>query len=187
MNKVLIILFGFLLTVGCGSGKPASLNYKVEPFQFTDQEGKPVALDDLKGKVWVAQFIFTHCTTVCPTLTSNMAELQKKLKDKGAAAELVSFSVDPDKDTPEAMKAYLSKFQADFSHWRALTGYSFNDIRAFARQSFKIAVEKDASSDQVIHGTSFFLVDKSGTVVADYDGEEPPYDQMIRDIKALAK
>ncbi|WP_248925201.1 SCO family protein [Paenibacillus hamazuiensis] len=184
-----VIAFGALLMfAACGGGKaPDQLNYKVGPFRFTDQGGGQMALEDLNGKVWVAHFIFTHCTTVCPGLTSNMSQLQKKLKEQGAKAEIVTFSVDPERDSPEALKAYLSKFQADFTNWHALTGYSFEDIRKFAGQSFKIAVEKDTSSDQVIHGTSFYLVNRAGTVVARYDGEEPPYDQIVKDVLALNK
>jgi protein SCO1/2 len=118
-------------------------------------------------------------------LTANMAELQKDLKAAGAKAEIVSFSVDPEKDSPDALKKYIGKFKGDFTNWHALTGYSFENIQKFARQNFKSAVQKDTKSDQVIHGTSFFLADKSGTIVARYDGLDTPNDKIIKDIKAL--
>lgn len=174
-----------LLVTACGDGKPHKLNYKLESFQYTDQGGNPKGLSDLKGTVWVADFVFTHCTTVCPMLTANMAELQQELKDAGIKAELVSFSVDPENDNPEALKNYISKFSDDLTNWQGLTGYSFDDIQSFARNNFKMAIQKDTTSDQVIHGTSFFLVDQTGTVVSFYDGQEPPYDKIKKDIKAL--
>src|SRR5690606_17310406 len=97
--KLLVLfLLVFLFASGCsmgGSAKPNDLNWKVEEFTFTDQEGNPYGLQDLKGKVWVADFIFTNCETVCLPMTSNMSTLQNKLAEKGVHAEFVSFSVDP--------------------------------------------------------------------------------------------
>lgn len=184
---VLVIAAAALLAFSWGGGKPNDLNYPVEPFEFTNQDGRTVGLDDLKGKVWVAHFMFTNCSTVCPTLTANMAKLQGEIKAAGLQAELVSFSVDPEKDTPEALKKYISKFTDDFDNWNALTGYSFEEIQAFGRSSFKSAIQKDAIGDQVIHGISFYLIDASGTIVTRYDGQEPRYSEIIKDIKALSR
>ncbi|GAA3406960.1 SCO family protein [Paenibacillus hodogayensis] len=187
MAAALLLACALGLVACGGGGKPSQLNYTVEPFRFTDQTGQPYALDDLKGKVWVADFIFTHCTTVCPTLTANMAKLQSELKQAGVQAQLVSFSVDPENDTPDALKTYIGKFTEDWSNWRGLTGYSFPEIQSFSRSSFKAAVQKDGESDQVIHGTSFYLIDQTGTVVSRYDGQETPYKQMVKDIRALSR
>lgn len=175
-----------MAVTACGNGKPNQLNYEVKPFEAVDQNGEPMSLSDLEGKVWFADFVFTQCITVCPTMTAHMSELQKRLEAAGVEAELVSFSVDPERDDPEALKNYLTKFDADFSNWHALTGYEFDEIKTFVLDSFKTVVAKDTSSDQVIHGTSFFLVDPSGTVVAKYDGMvDTPYDKIIKDVKAL--
>ncbi|MFC5407410.1 SCO family protein [Cohnella soli] len=182
-----LLLACALAIAACGNNKPNDLNYKLEPFTYTDQSGKPFALSDLSGKVWVSDFIFTQCTTVCPMLTANMAKLQQQLQEADVQAELVSFSVDPKNDTPEGMKAYFGKFSEDDVNWHGLTGYSFEEIRRFSRTNYKVAVEKDASSDQVIHGTSFYLVDQTGTVVASYDGQDPPYKQIVKDVKSLLK
>ncbi|GIP26132.1 cysteine ABC transporter ATP-binding protein [Paenibacillus sp. J23TS9] len=182
-----VCLICILLVTACGDHKPDKLNIKLESFQSIDQEGNRKDISDLKGKIWVADFMFTHCTTVCPILTSNMAELQQELKDAGIKADLVSFSVDPENDHPEAIKTYISKFSDDFTNWQGLTGYSFDDIQTYARNNFKMAIQKDTASDQVIHGTSFFLVDQTGTVVSYYDGQEPPYDKIKKDIKALER
>jgi len=188
MKKIslFILCVSIVLAISaCGSSKPNDLNYKVDSFQYTDQEGAMFSLADLENKVFIANFIFTHCTTVCPMLTANMAELQKELKAAGAQTEIVSFSVDPENDSPDALKKYIGKFKGDFANWHALTGYTFENIQKFARQSFKSAVQKDTKSDQVIHGTSFFLADKSGTIVSKYDGLDTPIEQIIKDVKAL--
>ncbi|MGG4552063.1 SCO family protein [Paenibacillus humicus] len=184
---LLVVAAAGLLAFSWGGGKPNDFSIPVGAFEFTDQDGGQVGLDDLKGKVWVAHFMFTNCSTVCPTLTANMAKLQSEIKSAGLKADLVSFSVDPEKDTPEALKTYISKFTDDLSNWHALTGYSFEDIQAFGQQSFKTAIQKDAIGDQVIHGISFYLVDASGTIVTKYDGQDPTYSQIIKDIKALSR
>lgn len=183
-----LLLLIIMVIAACGNGKPNQLNYKVEPFEFINQDENKVSLANLQGKVWVADFIFTYCETVCPTMTANMAELQQRLKSANVDAELISFSVDPERDNPAALKNYLGKFNADFSNWSALTGYSFEEIKTLLLQSFKAPIAKDGASDQVIHVTSFYLVDQSGTVVAKYDGiENTPYEKIIKDIKALQK
>ncbi|WP_376774083.1 SCO family protein [Paenibacillus phytorum] len=182
----LISLVILILATACGSGKPNQLHIPVQPFEYTNQDEKPVGLSDLKEKVWIANFVFTHCATVCPTMTANMANLQERLKEAGAKAELISFSVDPEQDDPAALKSYLQKFDADFTNWHALTGYDFDVIKTFVLRSFKSPIAKDTSSDQVIHGTSFYLVDQSGIVVAKYDGMlDVPYDKIIKDVKVL--
>lgn len=187
---VLSVLLGLMMVFAsaCSGGKPNQLQYEVAPFAFMNQDGNPVSLSDLKEKVWIADMVFTYCATVCPSMTANMAELQQRLQSAGVDATLISFSVDPERDDPEALKQYLTKFNADFSNWHALTGSSFSEIKTFLLDSFKTAIAKDESSDQVIHGTSFFLVDPSGTVVAKYDGMiDTPYDKIIKDVKALQR
>ncbi|RRJ67288.1 SCO family protein [Paenibacillus oralis] len=191
MKKTVVIgllILSLMISAACGSSKPNQLNYPVEPFSFTNQDEMEVSLSDLQGKVWIADFIFTYCETVCPTMTANMAELQKRLKSADVEAELISFSVDPERDDPAALRSYLEKFDADFTNWSALTGYGFEEIKTFVLKSFKAPISKDGASDQVIHGTSFYLVDQSGTVVAKYDGmENTPYEKIIKDIKTLLR
>nr|WP_238192148.1 SCO family protein [Paenibacillus sp. L3-i20] len=184
-----IMICAMLVVISaCGNSKPNKLNLPVNDFTFTNQDEQPVSLSDLKGKVWVADLIFTHCETVCPTMSANMAELQKQLKSANVDAEIISFSVDPERDNPAALKSYLEKFDADFTNWQALTGYSHEEIKTFVLQSFKVPVAKDTASDQIIHGTSFYLVDQKGTVVTKYDGmENTPYEKIIKDIKALQR
>ena len=78
---------------------------EIVPFSYTDQNGQPFGTDELEGKVWIADFVFTKCQTVCPPMTLEMADLQKKFEDEGIQAEFVSFTVDPTIDSPEALKS----------------------------------------------------------------------------------
>lgn len=169
----------------CGDSGQDTLDWEVQPFDAVNQEGESVSLDDLKGDVWLTSFIFTNCVTVCPPMTANMAQLQQQLEDEGLTVPIVSFSVDPERDDPQALKAYGEEFNADFSSWQFLTGYSFEDIQHFSSESFKSLVQFEEDSDQVMHTTSFFLVNDSGVVVQKYNGIEPPYEEILNDIKSL--
>jgi protein SCO1 len=189
-KSVLFIIFAavFLFMAGCGSnGLKDAMNYPVEDFTYTDQEGQSFNKDDLKGKVWVADFVFTNCADVCPPMTANMAKLQEMMKEEGLKdVEIVSFSVDPEVDRPEVLKEYGQRFNADFKNWTFLTGYSQEEIETFARESFKTLVKKPQKGDQVIHGTDFYLVDQDGVMRKTYTGlKEVPFDQIIEDIKTL--
>ncbi|MDW7616715.1 SCO family protein [Peribacillus simplex] len=177
-----------LLLTACGSnGVPDAKNWDLEDFSYIDQEGKAFSKSDLKGKVWVADFIFTSCKTVCLPMTSNMTKLQQQLKDEGISdVEFVSFSVDPEIDKPDVLKKYGDQFNVDYSNWHFLTGYGQEEIERFARDNFKLIVKKPETGDQVIHGTSFFLIDQEGKIMKDYTGlQDIPFDEIIKHIKIL--
>ncbi|MCY9433922.1 SCO family protein [Bacillus haynesii] len=190
MKNVFGIFLAGILTVflsSCGTSKIENpLNYDVQSFSFQNQDGKAVSLESLKGQVWVADFIFTNCETICPPMTSHMAELQKQMEEEKLQARIVSFSVDPENDTPEKLKKFAANYPLSFQNWDFLTGYSQKEIEKFALKSFKSIVKKPEDEDQVIHQSSFYLVDQNGKVVKDYDGaRNTPYDEIIADIKTL--
>ncbi|PTX59972.1 protein SCO1/2 [Melghirimyces profundicolus] len=166
------------------SQQKQALNWKVDDFTYTDQNGKPFGRSDLEGQVWIADLIFTNCNTVCPPMTANMAQLQEKMKESGVEAEIVSFSIDPKRDTPEALKRFGKKHEAEFSNWHFLTGYSFEEIQQFAESSFRMTVRHNPENDQVIHGTSFYLIGPDGRVLHQYNGMNPDYEEIIRDIRS---
>jgi len=188
-NFLVFIIGSFLLVLtACGNQSPIKdpLNYEVQSFSYLNQENESVSLDELKGTVWVTNFIFTNCETVCPPMTAHMSELQKRMNNEGVNARIISFSVDPENDTPEKIKEFTAPYSISFDNWDFLTGYSQQEIEEFARKSFKTIVQKPKNNDQVIHGTSFYLIDQNGVVMKDYNGvENPPYEQIIKDIKAL--
>lgn len=185
-----VLLLVLILSACSGGGFKAEHNYKIEPFEFTNQHNEKVSLDDMKGKVWLAQFVFTVCTSACPPMMVNMADIDKKLIDEGIEDyKIVSFSIDPDVDTPEAMQEYLDLYDVgDQQNWEMLTGYTQEKITDFAAKSFKTLVADIPDSDQVMHATYFSLVNQKGEVVKTYDGmTDVPFDEIIKDMKALSK
>lgn len=187
--RKLLFIFGFstiLLLVACGEEHiETNMSEKVADFTFTTQDNEKLSLDDLKGQWWIADFIFTNCTTVCLPMTSNMAELQSKIKDESLDVQLLSFSVDPDHDSSEVLKEYGEGYGADFSSWSFLTGYDFETIKEFSIKSFRSLVqEAPPGDDQVTHGTRFFLVNPDGEIIKSYDGiDAAEMEVIIKDLK----
>ena len=192
MKKLLgIITISLLVLTGCGSSDfKAQTNWEIENFEFDNQRGEETSLEDLKGTVWLATFIFTNCETICPPMTFNLAEIQGMLKEKGIEDyKIVGFSVDPDVDTPEKLQEYLEMFEVpDESNWELLTGYSQEYISQFAEQSFKALVRNNPNDDQVIHGSRFYLIDQNGIAVKNYTGvEDVPKEEIVIDIETLVE
>ncbi|WP_421383812.1 SCO family protein [Bacillus salacetis] len=191
MKIGLLIVAGLLITA-CTSQEDIEQSFpmsmEVEEFSAVNQDGEAVTLEDIEGDIWIADFIFTNCDTVCLPMTANMSQLQKKLKDSGLEKEvkLISFSIDPEHDTPEALTEYSQRYDADLNQWSFLTGYSQEEIELFANRSFNTPAAKAEGSNQFVHGTSFYLVSENGTVLKQYEGvSDPPFEEIISDIKKL--
>ncbi|WP_088041967.1 SCO family protein [Bacillus sp. EAC] len=184
-----IVLFLCLAILsGCGNKIQDPLNWDLEKFTYKDQEGKTFGSNDLKGKVWLTDFIFTSCETVCPPMTANFSKLQRKAAEKKLNVDFVSFSIDPEVDTPNLLKTYANKFDADLNNWHFLTGYSQNTIEKFVSENFKTIVKKPENNSQVIHGTKFYLIDQKGKIVKDYSGvSNVQFDEILSDIEKLTK
>jgi protein SCO1 len=190
--KIGFLLLTCLLFTGCSSQEEIEesfpMSMEVGEFSAVNQDVENVNLDNLKGSIWIADFIFTNCDTVCLPMTANMAQLQKMLKDNDLAddVKLVSFSIDPENDTPEALTEYSGRYEADLKQWDFLTGYKQEEVELFANRSFNSPAAKVEGSDQFIHGTSFYLVSDKGTVLKQYEGvSAPPFEEIISDIKKL--
>ncbi len=163
-------------------------NFEVEDFEYINQDEETVSLDDLKGGYWVANFVFTNCVTVCPPMTANMSKLQDMAADEGLDVRFISFSVDPELDGPEDLKEYGELFDADFSNWDFLTGYSQEHIESFAARSFKSLVSKVDGFDQVNHGVSFYIVSPEGEAIHSISGTQSDEMNTIIDyLKAYTK
>lgn len=159
-------------------------DWPVAEFKAVNQGNETITNENYKGKVWIMNMIFTNCETVCLPMTANMAKLQQQLEADGLDVQLVSFSVDPNFDTPEVLTEYGGKYEADFSNWDLLTGYSEEDIKRIAK-SVKTLAEKPEGTDQVTHSTKFFLIDQQGIDVKGYDGVNLPIEEIIQDLKIL--
>ena len=154
----------------------------VPQFEFTNSDGNIVTLDNLKGKVWVADFIFTTCTMACPMMTGNMNIVHKKFK-KNDNVRLVSISVYPEFDTPEVLKNYASQYDADTEKWLFLTGKE-DAVKDIIRDGFKIGDYEDI----IFHSEKFALVDKKGIIRAYYNGmKSEDMKQLKKDIDVLLK
>lgn len=185
---LMLILVFVLAACSSGNSFKAELDYKVSDFSYTNQDNKKVSLEDLKGKPWIAMFIFTNCNTVCPPMTANMTDIQKQFKERGLEDyNIVGFSVDPEVDTPEKLKEFLGNYELpDASKWNFLTGYSQAEIEKMAVDSFKTLVKKVDGQEQVTHGSSFLLIDQEGTVVKSYNGvSDVPKDEIAVDMENI--
>ena len=152
-------------------------------FSLTDQRGTSFALADLHDKVWVADFIFTSCGTICPPMTIEMARLQ----DEFAAEDVhfVSFSVDPEQDTPEVLFRYADYYGADGNRWSFLTGQK-DAIYQLAHDGFNLAAGHRGS--EILHSTRFVLVDRNQQVRGYYDSRSKAHLQQLRqDMQTLLK
>lgn len=190
MKKLLFItLTVFLGLVGCSQSinleEHFSLNGTIEPLKAVNQEGNEVEMEDYTNKVWLSTFIFTNCDTVCSPMTAHVAKLQEQLKNEKVDVELVSFTIDPDNDTPEVLKAFADNYGADFDNWNLLTGYEQSEIESFSNKSFIAPAAKLEGSNQFVHSTSIYLM-KGHKILEQYDAvSEVPYDKIIKDIKLL--
>ena len=135
-------------------------------FSLMERSRKPMGLDDLKGSVWIADFIFTRCPGPCPLMSSRMSKLQEAFREE-ASLRLVSISVDPEFDTPEVLSEYAERFQAKEGRWFFLTGEKAR-IHALAQSGFLVGDVQDVT----VHSTRFILVDRKGRVRGYYDSQD---------------
>jgi protein SCO1/2 len=188
----LIVPFSFLIVVlsACGNNEvnldeEFSMKLEVGELSGVNQEEEAFAASDKEGEYWLANFIFTNCDTVCPPMTANMARVQRQMKEADIEIPIVSFSIDPEEDTPSALKEYGNRVEADYTGWDFVTGYDQETIERFANVSFMVPASKEDGSDQYVHSTSIFLVDKEGFVRESYSGLDVPYEEIIEDLKKV--
>jgi cytochrome oxidase Cu insertion factor (SCO1/SenC/PrrC family) len=159
----------------------------VPEFRLTERSGRTVSAADLKGKVWVADFIFTRCMGPCPRLSRAMAGLQSSLA-AAPDARLVSITVDPSHDTPAALAAYAERFEADKERWLFLTGDPAA-VRDLVLGGFKAAMQDNPSAgpgEAVTHSLGMALVDKDGRIRGYFDGSDPAaLERLAKRAKAL--
>jgi protein SCO1/2 len=164
---------------------------RVPVFSMTDQAGKPVSDASLRGSVWAAAFIFTRCPSACPRVTTAMRGIQLDARSQGVPLRLVSFSVDPDNDTPLVLTKYAAQYGADLATWSFLTGDA-NAIRTTAEQGFKVAVEGKADPSGadfgLTHGTQLVLVDPSLAIRGYYSSsDDAALKRLVHDAARLVK
>ena len=163
--------------------------HTIGDFKLQNQDGKWTTRKEVEGKVFVAEYFFTTCQTICPVMTMEMERVAEKYKGN-KDVKILSFTVDPDTDDVEQMKRYAEAHQADAKQWHFLTGAK-KDLYELARKSFFLLKPAeaenlgDAGSD-FIHTNNFVLVDRKGRIRGYYDGTNANgVDHLIRDIQLL--
>jgi protein SCO1/2 len=161
----------------------------VPPFSLTERSGRAIQLSDLRGQVWIVDFVFTTCPGPCPLMTSRMQRLQEEFKSKGDV-RLVSVTVDPETDSPEVLSKYANDFHADANRWLFLTGPR-KAIHALATDGLHLAMERNTNralspEGPIIHSTQFVLVDRLRRIRGYFDStEEESLRRLIGDVNRL--
>lgn len=170
---LLVLILALGAVISRRSEPPLPVIGPVQNFSLTNQLGQAVTLDSLRGKVWLADIIFTRCPGPCARMTRQMAELQAALAGRGGVI-LVSLTTDPEFDGPAVLKKYAEHYQADPERWQFLTGPKLG-IAAVAADSLKLSAlekppaERTSADDLFIHSTIFVLVDKQARLRAAFD------------------
>jgi len=163
--------------------------HKIGSFSFTDQTNQAYGLKDVKGKVFVAEYFFTNCGTICPKMTAQMERVQQRFNGNNEL-KILSFTVDPTNDTVARMAEYAKLHKANNKQWHFLTGTQ-EELYRIARRYFfilkpaEVKNQGDVGSD-FIHTNNFVLVDKQQRIRGYYDGtSEKEVDQLMKDIERL--
>ncbi len=158
---------------------------EVPSFSYLDQDRHPVSNTQLLGHVWIADFIFTHCTTACPILSAHTVLLQRKIRNPDV--RFISFSVDPEHDTPEVLKEYASRWSADEGRWRLLST-SKRTLPGLIAPLGVVADETGDPDDPIIHTSAFLVVDQGGLVRGAYDSADAEdMKRLVVDVESLVR
>jgi protein SCO1 len=179
------VIFSFAVALSTAGGESLPKIKPAPEFTLTKQDGKRLALKDLRGKALAITFIFASCADTCPLLTAKMAGIQNRLgSDFGPKVYFLSITVDAERDTPEALKRYAEAHHANPAGWAFLTGTPA-EIRDVAKR-YGIFYKKMPRGD-VDHTFLTSLVDQSGTLRVQYMGVRFNPDEMLRDLQSLVK
>jgi protein SCO1 len=162
----------------------------IPKFSFTNQFGQETSYKDYQNTVFIADFFFTECPSICPILSSQMARLQTMTKKEGLekSVKFISYSVKPDHDTPEILKEYGEKIGADFSNWNFVTGKA-EDIYELAEEGYMLSAFPSETADGgIFHTEKITLIDSDMHIRGYYDGTSTKsVDQLFLDLKNLLK
>ncbi|KAA2244751.1 SCO family protein [Chitinophaga agrisoli] len=169
-----------------GSTHYDTVYHTIRNFKLTNQQGQQVGLQDLPGKVVLVDFFFTSCTSICPTLTANLKKIQEAYVKNDTLLQLLSFSVDPERDSSERLRWYANKHGINPDNWWLLTGDK-KEIYDLARHDFFVSVtEGDGGADDFIHTEKLVLIDKNGHIRGYYNGlDSNAIRQCANDIAVL--
>lgn len=164
-----------------------TIYHRVPSFSYLNQDSVMISSEDLKSKVWVADFFFSHCPSICPPMTANMKRLSLKTQDLKEKVEFLSFSIDPERDTPTRLREYKKQYGIEVKNWQFFTGNE-EETHLLAKEFFNGA-ERDEEAEGGFGHTSYFaIVDTEGLVRGIYDGtNSEEVDRLEKDLRKLLK
>jgi len=182
LSFILAALFGGFIFYKISQKPDLPVLGEVKNFKLINVNNQNFTLDDLKGKVWVADFFFTTCADICPIMTKNMSSLHRTFQMLDDIT-LVSISVNPEFDSPEILQKYAEKYNVKNNKWQFLTG-DRQEIKNLALNSFKLGSIKEP----VFHSDKFTLVDRAGLIRGYYDGTKTEeLNRLFKDASRLLK
>jgi protein SCO1/2 len=175
---------------------PLPVLFQLPKYQLTNSFGQPFGSDDLKGRSYIANFIFTSCPTTCPAQMEKTQEIQKRVRGLGTKIGIVSFSVDPENDTPKVLHKYARNLSANPHVWTFLTAKDRNQIHDLLVDGFKVPMgeleEVEGVVDRekvtvwdIVHSERFALVDSQGQVRGYYSTTQSDIDKLMIDVGLL--
>lgn len=178
------LIFCLLMIASCSRKTDLPVMNTVPEFTFIERSTREVKSQDLAGKIWIADFVYTSCGGICPAMSDKMKKLQATLPKE---IRLVSFSVDPDTDTPAVLSEYAKHYDADPERWLFLTGNK-DSLYKLSKEGFKLAVDdtNGTKEDPITHSSRFALVDRQGRIRGYYSmDEEDELAHLIKDARTL--
>lgn len=162
---------------------------KVPTFKYLNQDSVWVSKSTYKGKILIVDFMFTHCPSICPSMTSNMKSLAEATQDIKDKVQFVSFTIDPTRDTPARFREYIKERGIGVSNWDFLTGQSELKTYDLALQYFHVGAQRsDDPKEEFLHDDKFVLVDPNGYVRGIYEGtQKAQVDILEDDLRKLIK
>ncbi len=162
-----------------------TIYHTIPPFSFTDQDGKTVTEKTVEGKVYLADFFFTTCPSICPKMATTLQLIHEKLKNENQFM-ILSHSIDPEHDTPTVLKQYAAKLNANENQWKFLTG-NRDSIYAICENSYLAFAYEDANAEGgFVHSGFLVLIDQNRHIRGAYDGTRAELaDSIVADVKRL--
>lgn len=161
--------------------------HRIAPFQFVDQDSATITNGTFKDKIYVADFFFTTCRTICPIMKTQMLRVYEQVKDDSAVL-ILSHTIDPEYDTVALLHDFAERLGVESSKWHFVTGVKDSIYKIAQTSYFATALEDKTVADGFIHSGAFLLIDRQGRIRGKYDGTLPAdVDQLIEDIERLKK
>ena len=163
-----------------------TLYHIIPEFSYLNQDSVMISSKSIKGKIWISDFFFTHCPSICPPMTTQMKRLNFLLKDLSNEIEFLSFSIDPDRDSPSRFRKYIEEHGIDAENWNFFTGNE-SATHILGVEDFLVNARKDEKSPGgFAHSPGFTLVDREGRVRGVYIGTDTKeVDQLEKDVRKL--